>query len=105
MADNLTAAELAAKRINPTGKTSEQMAREAAVRAAEKASTKKMPEGSAVPDQREAVMQTAEQNKGYEQATGVKKRKGGTVKMAKGGSASSRADGIAQRGKTRGRYL
>ena len=27
-----------------------------------------------------------------------------TVKMAKGGSASSRADGIAQRGKTKGTY-
>ena len=26
-------------------------------------------------------------------------------KMAKGGSASSRADGCAQRGKTRGKYL
>ena len=31
-------------------------------------------------------------------------KKGGKVKkMAKGGSASSRADGIAQRGKTKGR--
>ena len=29
-------------------------------------------------------------------------KKGGTVKMAKGGSASSRADGCAQRGKTKG---
>jgi hypothetical protein len=29
-------------------------------------------------------------------------KKGGCVKMAKGGSASSRADGIAVRGKTRG---
>ena len=36
------------------------------------------------------------------------KAKGGAVKMASGGkvsSASSRADGIAQRGKTKGRYL
>ena len=32
-------------------------------------------------------------------------KKGGCVKMAKGGSASKRADGIAQRGKTRGRVL
>jgi hypothetical protein len=31
------------------------------------------------------------------------KAKGGAVKMAKGGSASARADGIAQRGKTKGR--
>ena len=35
----------------------------------------------------------------------VNKAKGSTVKMAKGGSASSRADGIAQRGKTRGRMV
>ena len=35
-------------------------------------------------------------------------KKGGAIKMASGGkvsSASSRADGIAQRGKTKGRYL
>jgi hypothetical protein len=32
----------------------------------------------------------------------VGKKKGGMTKMASGGSASSRADGIAQRGKTRG---
>ena len=37
----------------------------------------------------------------YNKAMG--KKKGGSVKkMASGGSASSRADGIAQRGKTRG---
>jgi hypothetical protein len=32
----------------------------------------------------------------------VGKKKGGMAKMASGGSASSRADGIAVRGKTRG---
>ena len=33
-------------------------------------------------------------------------KKGGKVKkMSKGGSASSRADGIAQRGKTKGRFV
>jgi hypothetical protein len=31
------------------------------------------------------------------------KKAGGSIKMAKGGSASSRGDGIAQRGKTRGK--
>jgi hypothetical protein len=37
----------------------------------------------------------------YNKATG--KKKGGMIKkMASGGSASARADGIAQRGKTRG---
>lgn len=38
---------------------------------------------------------------------GAGEKKGGAVKMAKGGkvsSASSRGDGIAQRGKTRGKY-
>jgi hypothetical protein len=33
------------------------------------------------------------------------KKKGGAVKMAKGGSASSRADGCAVRGKTKGRMI
>ena len=35
--------------------------------------------------------------------TEIGKKKGGCCKMAKGGSASARADGIAQRGKTRGK--
>ena len=41
-------------------------------------------------------------NAAYEKASTVGKKKGGMAKMASGGSASSRADGIAQRGKTRG---
>jgi hypothetical protein len=32
-------------------------------------------------------------------------KKGGAIKMAKGGSASSRGDGIAQRGKTKGTMI
>ena len=32
-------------------------------------------------------------------------KKGGVIKMAKGGSASARADGCAQRGKTRGKMV
>jgi len=32
-------------------------------------------------------------------------KKGGSIKMAKGGSASSRGDGIAQRGKTKGTMI
>jgi hypothetical protein len=43
---------------------------------------------------------------GMKPETPYEKRKGGVIKMAKGGSvksASSRADGIAQRGKTRGK--
>jgi hypothetical protein len=33
------------------------------------------------------------------------KRGGKTKKMAKGGSASSRADGIAAKGKTKGKFV
>ena len=40
---------------------------------------------------------------GYDPTEGMKR--GGKVKMAKGGSASSRADGCATKGKTRGRYI
>lgn len=32
-------------------------------------------------------------------------KKGGSVKMAKGGSVSKRADGCATKGKTRGRFV
>lgn len=42
----------------------------------------------------------------YELAVDSGYKKGGKVKkMAKGGSASSRADGCAQRGKTRGKMI
>jgi hypothetical protein len=36
---------------------------------------------------------------------GTRFKKGGCVKMAKGGTASSRADGCAQRGKTKGKVV
>jgi hypothetical protein len=39
----------------------------------------------------------------HDKATRMKK--GGCVKMKSGGSASARADGCAQRGKTRGRMV
>ena len=39
----------------------------------------------------------------YDKATTVGKAKGGMTKMASGGSASKRADGIAAKGKTRGK--
>ncbi len=47
---------------------------------------------------------------GKEQANKLKQdiekmKKGGSVKYAKGGSVSSRGDGIAQRGKTKGRFV
>ena len=43
---------------------------------------------------------SAEAGAEYDKVVG--KKKGGMAKMASSGSASSRADGIAQRGKTRG---
>ena len=46
--------------------------------------------------------QAAKEAKAQTTKTEMGKKKGGCVKMAKGGSASARADGIAQRGKTRG---
>jgi hypothetical protein len=36
---------------------------------------------------------------------GSEKKKGGVIKMAKGGSVSSRADGCATKGKTKGRMV
>ena len=44
--------------------------------------------------------ESADTDAAYNKAAG--KKKGGMAKMASGGSASARADGIAQRGKTRG---
>ncbi len=43
---------------------------------------------------------SAEAGAEYDKATTVGKRMGGVAKMASGGSASSRADGIAVKGKT-----
>ena len=54
---------------------------------------------------RESVPQEA---RDYELAVDSGQKNGGSVKakkMAKGGSASSRADGCAQRGKTRGKMI
>ena len=49
--------------------------------------------------------QAAKEAKAPTTATTMGKKKGGCVKMAKGGSASARADGCAQRGKTRGKIV
>jgi hypothetical protein len=47
-----------------------------------------------------------EERKKMAAAGGKPMKKGGVVKkMAKGGSASSRGDGCAQRGKTKGRFV
>jgi hypothetical protein len=41
----------------------------------------------------------------HEMAEAGMKKGGGVKKMASGGSASKRADGIAQKGKTKGKML
>ena len=46
---------------------------------------------------------SAEAGAEYDKATTVGKANGGMTKMASGGSASKRADGIASKGKTRGK--
>lgn len=57
------------------------------------------------PDPRDANIFTADkkiQPPSPDEGPTKGKKRGGCVKMAKGGSASARADGIAKRGKTRG---
>lgn len=61
----------------------------------------------------DAAVKKEAEDKDYSPMDAIKKmgksvlglKKGGCVKMAKGGSASARADGCAQRGKTRGKVL
>ena len=53
-----------------------------------------------------AAMQKADIDAKRNTAAGVTMKKGGKVKkMAKGGSASRRADGCATQGKTKGRFV
>ena len=112
MATQMTPAELAAFRLNK-GKTTAELLKEAK----DKDIRKKMegmkmstdigelPPGVSMSDESKKMMEDTD--KGFEYAT-KNKRNGGSVKvkkMAKGGSASSRADGCAVRGKTKGRMI
>jgi hypothetical protein len=110
MADTqMTPAELAAFRLNK-GKTTPELLKEAK----DKDIKKKMEGMKMLTDvgetsagtsmSEESKAQIDATNKGYDYAT-KNKRKGGAVKMAKGGSASSRADGCAVKGKTRGKFV
>ena len=49
------------------------------------------------------MLQEAQDAKDRKKISDMGYKKGGMTKMAKGGSVSSRGDGIAQRGKTRGK--
>jgi hypothetical protein len=99
--------EEAAKRVNPTGKTGTEMTREL-IEARNKEAVKKQMQKDAEKEaaQKEAELESAP--KPEDETIPSNMRKGGRVKkMAKGGSvssASSRADGIAERGKTRGKF-
>jgi hypothetical protein len=105
--DNITIQGLAKETKKPTPKP--RAPAEQAARTADK--NDPTPDDKAMEEMRKqlAAKKLQDQlNKGYEGATGGKKA-GGAVKMAKGGavksSASRRADGAAQRGKTKGRTL
>lgn len=74
----------------------EKAAEKAAAKAAAKATAKKTP-GTGKPV---AASKARRDTKFNQDEDGVEFRRGGCVKMAKGGSVSSRADGCAQRGKT-----
>ena len=68
------------------------------------------PTPTPIPDEIADKLQSQKNEKAYQnyeknRSLGDVFKKGGCVKMAKGGSASSRGDGCAQRGKTRGKML
>ena len=111
MADTqMTPAELAAFRLNK-GKTMPELLKEAK----DKDIRKKMegmkmltdvgetPASTSMSEESKAQIDAT--NKGYEYATKNKRNGGMVKKMAKGGSASSRADGCAVKGKTRGKFV
>ena len=69
-------------------------------------SERSMPSPQALQEAADAAMRVKEDMAPTTRTTmGQVMKKGGCVKMAKGGSASKRADGIAQRGKTRGKIV
>lgn len=69
-------------------------------------SERTMPSPQALQEAADAAMRVKEDMAPTTRTTmGQGMKKGGCVKMAKGGSASKRADGIAQRGKTRGKIV
>ena len=109
MATSMTPAELAAFRRNK-GKTTPELLKEAKDKDIRKkmegmkmsTDVGELPPGVSMSDESKKIIEDT--NKGYEYAT-KNKRKGGAVKMAQGGSASSRADGCAVKGKTRGKFV
>lgn len=83
-------------------RTNEQIIRDSRARSAAKRPPPKLPDPP-IPDERTPaqVIEDRDMGKAYDQAG---KKRGGAVKMAKGGFVKA-ADGIAKSGKTRGRYI
>jgi hypothetical protein len=110
MATQMTPAELAAFRVKK-GRTSAELLKEAKDKDIRKKTEGmkmstdigELPPGVSMSDESKKIIEDT--NKGYEYATKNKRNGGAIKKMAKGGSASSRADGCAQRGKTRGKMI
>jgi hypothetical protein len=102
----LAVIELAARRANPRGLTTAEMEREARATRVPSGPVREAPSAEYMDPAEQAKLDAM--TKAYnrdEYTSKVEKRKtGGAIKkMAKGGmTASKRADGIAQRGKTRG---
>ena len=69
---------------------------------------KEQERAAGIPDDIADQLQTQKNEKAYqnyESNRSLGMKKGGCVKMAKGGTASSRADGCAVKGKTRGKMV
>ena len=101
-----TLAEIAAERVNPTKKSSSQMMRELMEKRNAAAVAKEPPMKESMPyiSPAETMRMKAEEEAYNKADTTGRMKKGGKVKkMSAGGSASKRGDGVAQRGKTRGK--
>lgn len=100
-------ADIVAERANPKGESvADRVAKMKADQAAARAA--KMPEREPVEDVDQAeAMRRKKDEEAYNKASSAMKKGGKVKKYAKGGSvsASKRADGVAQRGKTRGRMV
>lgn len=108
-----TLAEIVAARANPSGKSTQEIQREVMLKRAAEAVKNKADQVPAQTMTPAEVARAKAEERAYNAADTTsqvegKKRGGSIKKMASGGkvgSASRRADGIAQRGKTRGKMV
>jgi len=117
MDNKMTPAELAAMRLNK-GKSTEELLEEAKKKDILKkmqsmppplpVKTGALPPGVSMSDESKEMMDATNAGYDYTKKQNMKKHGGSIKKMVKGGSVSSaskRADGIATKGKTRGRMV